>query len=71
MSRSTKEEIWNDGTGRYMKERLGLLWHNDGAQDVAEYALLLSLVLVVIIVSVRVLGIHTDLIFTLASHALK
>jgi len=54
-----------------MKRMLHSLWSNDAGQDVAEYALLLAVLLVVVAGAVAAIGTNADTIFGNARDALK
>ena len=53
-----------------MKELLRNLWLDDGGQDVAEYALMLAVILVVVAGTVAAIGTNADAIFTKAGAAI-
>lgn len=53
-----------------MLEELTRLWHEDNAQDLAEYALLLMLVSLTAIVALNSLAATTDRMFYRAVHVL-
>jgi len=54
-----------------MKELLRNLWLDDGGQDVAEYALMLAVILVVVAGTVAAIGTNADTIFGKARDAIK
>ena len=54
-----------------MKTLLYGLWSNDAGQDVAEYALLLAVLLVVVAGTIATIGTNANTIFTNAGNALK
>jgi Flp pilus assembly pilin Flp len=39
-------------------------WHNDDAQDIAEYAIMLAVLLVVTIVTIRAIGENANSLFS-------
>jgi Flp pilus assembly pilin Flp len=47
------------------------LWTDDGGQDVAEYALMLTLILVLVIATIQSIGTNADAIFNKTSAALN
>ncbi|MCI0355046.1 MAG: Flp family type IVb pilin [Acidobacteria bacterium] len=53
-----------------MKELLRRMWSDDDGQDVAEYALMLAVILVVVIGAVRLIGTNASNIFNAASDQL-
>ena len=54
-----------------MKRMLCGLWSNDAGQDVAEYALMLAVLLVVVAGAVAAIGSNANIIFGNARDALK
>jgi len=54
-----------------MKTMLCGLWSNDAGQDVAEYARLLAVLLVVVAGAVAAIGTNADIIFGKARDSLK
>ena len=54
-----------------MTEVLRKLWNDDQGQDVAEYALMLAVILVVVIGAVVAIGTNANTIFTNAGNALN
>jgi Flp pilus assembly pilin Flp len=50
-----------------MKELLRKMWQDDEGQDIAEYALMLAVILVVVIGAVRLIGTNASNIFNAAS----
>ena len=54
-----------------MKRMFSGLWSNDAGQDVAEYALMLAVLLVVVAGAVAAIGTNADIIFGNARDALK
>jgi Flp pilus assembly pilin Flp len=53
-----------------MKDVLRNMWRDDEGQDVAEYALMLAVILVVVIGAVRLIGTNASNIFNAASDQL-
>jgi len=47
-----------------MRALLARVWNNDDAQDIAEYALLLAVVLVIVITVVTAIGTNANTIFS-------
>ena len=47
------------------------MWTNDEGQDVAEYALMLAVILVVVIASVKAIGTAANTVFTNTGNALN
>jgi Flp pilus assembly pilin Flp len=54
-----------------MKTLLFGLWANDAGQDVAEYALMLAVLLVVVVGTVAAIGTNADTIFSQVADGLK
>jgi len=53
-----------------MLNTLKLLWQDDSAQDIAEYALLLAVILVIVITVVTAIGTNANTIFSKAADKL-
>jgi len=53
-----------------MKELLRKMWSDDEGQDIAEYALMLAVILVVVIGAVRLIGTNAGNIFNSAADQL-
>lgn len=53
-----------------MKELVRKMWRDDEGQDIAEYALMLAVILVVVIGAVRLIGTNAGNIFNAASDQL-
>ncbi len=47
-----------------MKELLKNLWKDDQGQDIAEYALMLAVILLIVVGAVSLIGTHANTIFT-------
>ena len=47
------------------------MWSDDQGQDVAEYALMLAVILVVVVASVKAIGTAANTVFTNTSNALN
>lgn len=54
-----------------MKDALRSLWSNDEGQDIAEYAVMLAVVLVIVIGTVKLIGSSANNIFSSVASALK
>ena len=55
---------------QHMKDLLRKMWSDDEGQDIAEYALMLAVILVVVIGAVRLIGTNASNIFNAASDQL-
>lgn len=53
-----------------MTEIMRKMWTNDEGQDIAEYALMLAVILVVVITAVTAIGTKANTIFQSVSNAL-
>ena len=53
-----------------MKELVWKMWKDDKGEDIAEYALMLAVILVVVIGAVRLIGTNASNIFNAASDQL-
>lgn len=47
-----------------MKDLAKRLWHNDEGQDIAEYAVMLAVILVIVIGTVRLIGGNANNVFS-------
>jgi len=47
-----------------MKDLANLLWRNDEAQDIAEYAVMLAVILVIVIGTVKLIGGNANNVFS-------
>ncbi|MBV9609982.1 MAG: Flp family type IVb pilin [Acidobacteria bacterium] len=47
-----------------MKALLDRLWHDDNGQDIAEYALMLTVILLIVAATVTSIGTNADAIFS-------
>jgi len=47
-----------------MKDMAKLLWRNDEGQDIAEYAVMLAVILVIVIGTVRLIGGNANNVFS-------
>lgn len=48
-----------------------VLWRNDEAQDIAEYAVMLAVILVIIIGTIRLIGSNSNNVFSGVSSSLQ
>jgi Flp pilus assembly pilin Flp len=54
-----------------MMEILRLLWSNHEGQDIAEYAVMLALILVIVVGTIRLIGSNANNVFSNAASALQ
>lgn len=54
-----------------MADLLRKLWSDENGQDIAEYAVMLAVVLVIVIGTVRLIGSNSDRIFSQVGSALQ
>jgi Flp pilus assembly pilin Flp len=47
------------------------VWANDEGQDIAEYALMLAVILVIVILTVQAIGTNANTVFSRAASVLK
>ena len=52
------------GGGCQVKALLDRLWHDDNGQDIAEYALMLTVILLIVAATVTSIGTNADAIFS-------
>jgi Flp pilus assembly pilin Flp len=50
--------------GREMSEILRRLWQQDEAQDIAEYAVMLAVILVIVVGTIRLIGANANNVFS-------
>lgn len=54
-----------------MKELLQNVWMNDDGQDIAEYAVMLAVILVIVVGTVRLIGSQANNVFSQTASALS
>lgn len=54
-----------------MKQTLSHLWSQDDGQDVAEYAVMLAVVLVIALGAIQMMGASSNLVFSSVASALQ
>ena len=47
------------------------LWHNDDGQDIAEYAVMLAVILVLVVGTVRLIGSNANTVFSNTASAIQ
>ncbi len=47
-----------------MSSLLGKLWHRDEGQDIAEYAVMLAVILVIVVGTIRLVGTSANNVFS-------
>lgn len=47
-----------------MAKLLQLIWHDDQGQDVAEYAVMLAVILVIVVGTIRLIGSNANNVFS-------
>jgi Flp pilus assembly pilin Flp len=52
-----------------MNELINLLWRNEQGQDIAEYAVMLAVILVIVIGTVRLIGSNANSVFSQVASA--
>lgn len=53
-----------------MKELLQNMWSNDEGQDIAEYAVMLAVILVIVVGTIRLIGSQANNVFSETASAL-
>jgi pilus assembly protein Flp/PilA len=56
--------------GRQVIERISQLWTDESGQDVAEYAVMLAVILVIVIGTVRLIGTNANTVFSQVGSAI-
>jgi Flp pilus assembly pilin Flp len=54
-----------------MKNRFCRLWQEQSGQDIAEYAVLLAVILVIVVGTLRIIGLNANAIFSAAASNLN
>ncbi|HMD15417.1 MAG TPA: hypothetical protein VKH18_02025 [Terriglobales bacterium] len=54
-----------------MKDLAKLLWRNEEGQDVAEYAVMLAVILVIVIGTVKLIGTNANNVFSAAASSIQ
>ena len=47
------------------------LWHHEEGQDIAEYAVMLAVILVIVVGTLRLIGTNTNTVFSNAASAIQ
>lgn len=53
-----------------MRSMAKLLWRNDEGQDIAEYAVMLAVILVIVIGTIRLIGTNSNQVFSQVASAI-
>lgn len=54
-----------------MSDLLRKLWRNDEGQDIAEYAVMLAVILVIVVSTIRLLGSNANTVFSQAASTIQ
>jgi Flp pilus assembly pilin Flp len=54
-----------------MKHLLRKLWHDDEGQDIAEYAVMLAVILVIVVGTIRLIGSNANNVFSSVASSIK
>jgi Flp pilus assembly pilin Flp len=54
-----------------MKDLAGLLWRNEEGQDIAEYAVMLAVILVIVIGTIRLIGSNANNVFSSVANGIN
>ena len=54
-----------------MSERLSRLWAEDQGQDIAEYAVMLAVILVIVVGTIRLIGSNSNTVFSNVASAIQ
>jgi Flp pilus assembly pilin Flp len=54
-----------------MSSMISRLWREDGGQDIAEYAVMLAVILVLVVGTVRLIGSNSNTVFSNAASAIQ
>jgi len=50
---------------------LNLLWHDKSGQDIAEYAVMLAVILVIVVGTIRLIGSNANTVFSQVGSAIQ
>jgi Flp pilus assembly pilin Flp len=53
-----------DSGGRVMKDHFWRLWRDEEGQDIAEYAVMLAVILVIVVGTIRLIGSNANNVFS-------
>ena len=54
-----------------MRKWLGNIWHDEQGQDVAEYAVMLAVILVIVVGTIRLIGSNANNVFSSVGSSLQ
>ena len=54
-----------------MKQMLTALWHSEEGQDIAEYAVMLAVILIVVLGTVKLIGTNANTVFSNVASSLQ
>ena len=54
-----------------MSSHLAKLWTNDQGQDIAEYAVMLAVILVIVVGTIRLIGSNANTVFSQAASSIQ
>jgi Flp pilus assembly pilin Flp len=57
--------------GSSMKGILGRLWSEDDGQDIAEYAVMLAVILVIVVGTIRLIGTNANNVFSSVASSIQ
>jgi Flp pilus assembly pilin Flp len=57
--------------GREPVNRFLQLWSDESGQDIAEYAVMLAVILVIVVGTVRLIGSHANMVFSQAASSIR
>jgi Flp pilus assembly pilin Flp len=57
--------------GRKMKKVVQTLWSNQQGQDIAEYAVMLAVILVIVVGTIRLVGSNANKVFSSAASSVQ
>jgi Flp pilus assembly pilin Flp len=59
------------GEWRHMRTLISRLWREDAGQDIAEYAVMLAVILVLVVGTVRLIGSNANTVFSNAASTIQ
>ena len=66
-----KGDAWFKQEGETMMSIVRNLWHEDQGQDIAEYAVMLAVILVIVVGTIRLVGSNANNVFSSVGSAIQ
>jgi Flp pilus assembly pilin Flp len=66
-----RRQAWFEQEGETMMRIASNLWHEDQGQDIAEYAVMLAVILVIVVGTIRLVGSNANNVFSSVGSAIQ